>query len=137
MEVEINRPNEINSLIQSITNQSFKDLEILVVEDGSVISSEKAKSQFRYSINGKSAVSMDQVAMEQGEDEKLNIYQTDLFLKAGWPRLKFKSKLKITSEESQFKQPKNRYFATRIQPKPLSPSSKASPLKLSYKGLII
>ena len=78
----------------------------------SVISSEKEKSQFRYSINGKSGISMDQVAMEQGEDEKLNIYQNDLYLKAGWPKLKFKSRFKNTSAESPFKQPKNRFSAT-------------------------
>ena len=46
-----NRPNEINSLIQSITNQSFKDLEILVVEDGSVISSEKIIDKFKENIS--------------------------------------------------------------------------------------
>ncbi len=78
----------------------------------SVISTKNSRSKFRYSVKGKSNASMDQIAMEQGEDERLNIYQNDIFLKAGWPRLQFKSRIKITSEESPYKQPKNKYLAT-------------------------
>ena len=77
-----------------------------------VISTKKSRSKFRYSVKGKSAASLDQIAMEQGGDERLNIYQNDLFLKAGWPWLQFKSRIKITSEESPYKQPKNKYLAT-------------------------
>ncbi len=46
-----NRPDEINNLIQSITNQSFKDLEVIVVEDGSDVSSEKTMDKFKKNIN--------------------------------------------------------------------------------------
>ena len=46
-----NRPDEINSLIQSITNQSFKDLEVIVVEDGSDVSSEKTIDKFKKNIS--------------------------------------------------------------------------------------
>ena len=34
-----NRPEEINQLILSISNQSFKNLEVIIVDDGSQISS--------------------------------------------------------------------------------------------------
>lgn len=30
-----NRPNEVNELLQSLTHQSFKDFEVLIIEDGS------------------------------------------------------------------------------------------------------
>ena len=46
-----NRPDEINNLIQSITNQSFKDLEVIVVEDGSILSSEKTIDKFKKNIS--------------------------------------------------------------------------------------
>lgn len=74
----------------------------------SVISSEKSKlTNFSYSVNGNSGISLDQV-----EDETLNIGLTNLSIRGRWPWLKFKSRFKITTEESQFKQPKNRYSAT-------------------------
>ena len=46
-----NRPDETNNLIQSITNQSFKDLEVIVVEDGSILSSEKTIDKFKKNIS--------------------------------------------------------------------------------------
>ena len=64
-------------------------------------------NSFTYSVKGHSEVLTDQV-----ENEKLNIGLTDFTLKGGWPRLQFQSKFKITTDESPFKQPKNRYSAT-------------------------
>lgn len=32
-----NRPDEVDELLQSLTDQSFKDFEVIVVEDGSTI----------------------------------------------------------------------------------------------------
>ena len=32
-----NRPDEVDELLQSLTQQSFKDFEVIVVEDGSSI----------------------------------------------------------------------------------------------------
>ena len=75
----------------------------------SIISSDEKISilkNFSYSINGNSAISMDQI-----EDKELNMGTTDLSLKGGWSWLRIDSKLKFTSEESEFKQPKNRYSA--------------------------
>ena len=34
-----NRPDEINDLIQSIVDQKYRDIEIIVIEDGSSITS--------------------------------------------------------------------------------------------------
>ena len=54
----------------------------------SVITQKKTTSKwdnFSYSANGRSEVAMNQV-----EDEELNIYQTDLTLRGGWPQLQFK-----------------------------------------------
>jgi len=46
-----NRPDEINDLIQSIVNQKFRDLEIIVIEDGSSIPSNKIINTFKSKIN--------------------------------------------------------------------------------------
>ena len=41
-----NRPQEIRELLQSLTNQVFKDFEVLIVEDGSSDSSENIVQEF-------------------------------------------------------------------------------------------
>ena len=64
-------------------------------------------NSFTYSAKGHS-----EVLTHQAEGEKLNIGLTDLSIKGGWPLLQFKSKFKITTDESPFKQPRNRYLAT-------------------------
>jgi len=46
-----NRPDEINDLIQSIVDQKYRDLEIIVIEDGSSISSKKIIDSFKSKIN--------------------------------------------------------------------------------------
>ena len=46
-----NRPEEINQLILSISNQSFKNLEVIIVDDGSQISSRGIFENFRKKLN--------------------------------------------------------------------------------------
>ena len=46
-----NRPQEIRELLQSLTNQVFKDFEVLVVEDGSSDSSENIVQEFAQVLN--------------------------------------------------------------------------------------
>tara|TARA_B100001989_G_scaffold244845_1_gene214027 strand:- start:1332 stop:2294 length:963 start_codon:yes stop_codon:yes gene_type:complete len=46
-----NRPEEINQLILSISNQSFKNLEVIIVDDGSQISSRGIFQNFRKKLN--------------------------------------------------------------------------------------
>lgn len=42
-----NRPGEVDELLQSLTNQSYKDFEVIIVEDGSQISSENVVIQYK------------------------------------------------------------------------------------------
>src|SRR5574344_1093822 len=42
-----NRPDELNELLQSLVSQHFKDFEVLVIDDGSTISSEKIVDHYR------------------------------------------------------------------------------------------
>lgn len=42
-----NRPSEVYELLTSLVNQSFKEFEVILVEDGSAIKSEEAASHFR------------------------------------------------------------------------------------------
>tara|TARA_B100001245_G_C22881953_1_gene424199 strand:+ start:272 stop:1207 length:936 start_codon:yes stop_codon:yes gene_type:complete len=46
-----NRPDQIKELLQSIIDQTFRDLEIIIVEDGSVISSEEIVNNYSKIIN--------------------------------------------------------------------------------------
>ena len=46
-----NRPDEINDLIQSIVDQKYRDIEIIVIEDGSSISSNDIINSFKNKIN--------------------------------------------------------------------------------------
>lgn len=41
-----NRPDELNELLRSISEQTYKDFEVIVVEDGSVISSQEVVKKF-------------------------------------------------------------------------------------------
>ncbi|MBI1768990.1 MAG: glycosyltransferase [Bacteroidetes bacterium] len=41
-----NRPQELDDLLQSLTQQTFRDFEVLVIEDGSSISSEKVFEKY-------------------------------------------------------------------------------------------
>ena len=42
-----NRPDEVNELLTSLTKQTYKDLEIIIVEDGSTVRCDKIVDQFR------------------------------------------------------------------------------------------
>ena len=46
-----NRPDEINDLIQSIVDQKYRDIEIIVIEDGSSITSNDIINSFKNKIN--------------------------------------------------------------------------------------
>ena len=41
-----NRPDEVDELLQSLTTQTFKDFEVLVVEDGSDIPCEEVVRKY-------------------------------------------------------------------------------------------
>lgn len=42
-----NRPDEVDELLQSLTQQSFKDFEVIVVEDGSSIPASRSQRSIR------------------------------------------------------------------------------------------
>ena len=46
-----NRPDEVKELLESLKHQTFKDFELVLVEDGSDIPSEKISKQFEKEIN--------------------------------------------------------------------------------------
>ncbi len=60
--------------------------------------------EFSYSGNARTDFSFDKVG-----GEVLGIAQTTAYLKGGWPWLSFRGDLRLTTEESLLKQPKNRY----------------------------
>jgi glycosyltransferase involved in cell wall biosynthesis len=46
-----NRPQEIRELLQSLTRQNFKDFEVVIIEDGSLVSSETVVHDFSDCLN--------------------------------------------------------------------------------------
>ena len=42
-----NRPDEVDELLQSLTEQSFKDFEVVIVEDGSSIPCKKVVDRYQ------------------------------------------------------------------------------------------
>ncbi|WP_425392576.1 glycosyltransferase [Ekhidna sp.] len=46
-----NRPEEIDELLESLTHQSFKDFEVIIIEDGSESSSEDSVKKYQSSLN--------------------------------------------------------------------------------------
>ena len=46
-----NRPAEIDELLESLTKQSFKDFEVIVVEDGSTETSEDVVRKYQKSLS--------------------------------------------------------------------------------------
>lgn len=63
--------------------------------------------EFAYSGKAKSEFSLDRV-----EDDTRTIGQSTVTLTGGWQWLRLQSDLRLTSDESQFRQPRNRYSAT-------------------------
>ena len=47
-----NRPEEVDELLTSLTLQTFKDFEVLVVEDGSSVTCSSLLKKFSTSFNG-------------------------------------------------------------------------------------
>src|SRR5277367_5640203 len=41
-----NRPQELGDLLQSLTKQTFRDFEVLIIEDGSSVTSEKVFEKY-------------------------------------------------------------------------------------------
>ena len=113
---EVTITSDIITYMPKEISPGLKVLELVASNNnGEIISQKQAISINKY-IQSKSdndfsysAISRSEVSLEQIEDENLNIYQTDFILDGEWTNLKFKSKVKITSEESEFKQPRNRY----------------------------
>lgn len=46
-----NRPNEIKELLESLTKQTFKDFEVVIIEDGSVFTCEDTLQQYKPDLN--------------------------------------------------------------------------------------
>ena len=46
-----NRPDEVDELLQSLTTQSFKDFEVIVVEDGSSIACKDVIDKYQSLLN--------------------------------------------------------------------------------------
>jgi glycosyltransferase involved in cell wall biosynthesis len=46
-----NRPEEVDELLDSLTKQSYQDFEVIIIEDGSDISSEQIVTDYRNTIN--------------------------------------------------------------------------------------
>ena len=47
-----NRPDEVDELLQSLTQQSFKDFEVIVVEDGSSIPCKPVTEKYQELLDG-------------------------------------------------------------------------------------
>ena len=46
-----NRPEELDALLESIAKQTFKEFEVIVVEDGSKIKADKITEKYSQSLN--------------------------------------------------------------------------------------
>ena len=44
-----NRPDEVEELLQSLTKQTFKDFEVVIVEDGSTVTCKEASDKYHNS----------------------------------------------------------------------------------------
>ena len=86
-----NRPDEVSELLASIAAQSFRDFEVLVVEDGSSVKCENIVNQYNdklnikylYKENGGPAMARNYAA-ERAEGEYLLILDSDTVLPEGY-----------------------------------------------------
>lgn len=86
-----NRPDEVSELLASIAAQSFRDFEILVVEDGSSVKCEDIVNQYKdklnikylYKENGGPAMARNYAA-ERAEGDYLLILDSDTVLPEGY-----------------------------------------------------
>ena len=86
-----NRPDEVSELLASIASQSFRDFEVLVVEDGSSVKCEDIVNQYNdkldikylYKENGGPAMARNYAA-ERAEGEYLLILDSDTVLPEGY-----------------------------------------------------
>ena len=86
-----NRPDEVSELLASIASQSFRDFEVLVVEDGSSVKcedivnqyAEKLDIKYLFKENGGPAMARNYAA-ERAEGEYLLILDSDTVLPEGY-----------------------------------------------------
>jgi len=86
-----NRPDEVSELLSSIASQSFRDFEVLVVEDGSSVKcedivnqyAEKLDIKYLFKENGGPAMARNYAA-ERAEGEYLLILDSDTVLPEGY-----------------------------------------------------
>lgn len=86
-----NRPEEVNELLQSLTKQTYRDMEVIIVEDGSTVTCESVvrnyagKLQLRYYTKENSGPGMTRnFGAEHSQGNFLIILDSDCVLPAGF-----------------------------------------------------
>ena len=86
-----NRPEEVNELLQSLTKQTYRDMEIIIVEDGSTVTCESVvrnyagKLQLRYYTKENNGPGMTRnFGAEHSQGDFLIILDSDCVLPAGF-----------------------------------------------------
>ena len=85
-----NRPDEVDELLQSLTTQTFKDFEVLVVEDGSDIPCEEVvrkyteRMEVRYYVKPNSGPGQTRnYGVQHSQDEDVIVLDSDVLLPSG------------------------------------------------------
>ena len=86
-----NRPEEVNELLQSLTKQTYRDMEVIIVEDGSTVTCESVvrnyagKLQLRYYTKENNGPGMTRnFGAEHSQGDFLIILDSDCVLPAGF-----------------------------------------------------
>ena len=86
-----NRPDEVDELLQSLTAQTFKDFEVVVVEDGSTVPCEEVCRKYegrlplRYFVKPNSGPGQSRnYGAERAEGEWLIVLDSDVVLPEGY-----------------------------------------------------